>query len=125
MSVQRLAPVLPVRNVAAALERYAKLGFEGDAYREAGDEARGPIYGFLHWGTVELHLTRFDELDPNANTSACYLYVDDADALFARWKATGIEGRFVAPVDTPYGLREFAYVDPDGNLLRVGSELAS
>ena len=28
-----------------------------------------------------------------------------------------------APVDTDYGLREFALVDPDGNLLRIGSPL--
>jgi hypothetical protein len=125
MSVRRLAPVLPVKNVAVALERFRKLGFEGDAYREPGDEARGgPIYGFLRWGTVELHLACVAELDPSANTSACYLYVDDADALFERWKFTGVEGRFVEPVNTPYRLREFAYVDPDGNLLRVGSELA-
>jgi hypothetical protein len=27
------------------------------------------------------------------------------------------------PVDTDYGLREFAHVDPDGNLLRVGSPM--
>jgi hypothetical protein len=29
----------------------------------------------------------------------------------------------VAPVDTDYGLREFAVVDPSGNLVRVGSPL--
>ena len=124
MRVDRLAPVLPVRDVAAALVRFRKLGFEGDAYREPGDEARGgPVYGFLRWGSVELHVTRVDDLDPCTNTSACYLYVDAADPLFERWKSSGVEGRLVEPVDTPYGLREFAYVDPDGNLLRVGSEL--
>ena len=26
-----------------------------------------------------------------------------------------------APQDTPYGLREFAYIDPDGTAHRVGS----
>lgn len=125
MSVQRLAPVLPVKNVTVALERFRKLGFEGDAYREPGDEASGPIYGFLHWGTVELHLARVDDLNSLANTSAVYLYVDDADALYSRWKSAGVDGRFVDPVDTPYRLREFGYVDPDGNLLRVGSELTA
>ena len=37
--------------------------------------------------------------------------------------AAGVEDRLRAPFDTPYGLREFGYVDPDGNLLRVGSSL--
>jgi hypothetical protein len=48
-----------------------------------------------------------------------YLYVDDADALHAEWSS--IEGRHHRPEDTPYGLREGAFVDPDGNLLRYGS----
>ena len=29
-----------------------------------------------------------------------------------------------APEDSDYGLREFALVDPDGNLLRIGSFIA-
>jgi hypothetical protein len=48
-----------------------------------------------------------------------YLYVDDADALHAEWSS--VEGRHHRPEDTPYGLREGAYVNPDGNLLRYGS----
>jgi hypothetical protein len=35
----------------------------------------------------------------------------------------GIEGRFMGPHDTPYGLREFVYTDPDGIVHRVGSPL--
>ena len=61
--------------------------------------------------------------DPRTNTSACYLHVDDAQALFEEWSATGVKGRLHPPEDTEYGLREFAHVDPDGNLLRVGSPL--
>ena len=30
-------------------------------------------------------------------------------------------GTLTEPRRTPYGLREFAYTDPDGNLLRIGS----
>jgi uncharacterized glyoxalase superfamily protein PhnB len=53
-----------------------------------------------------------------------YFYVSDADALFAEWKALAdLGGRLHPPHDTPYGLREFAYVDPDGTLHRVGSPL--
>ena len=44
-------------------------------------------------------------------------------ALATEWSASGAEGRFVDPVDTDYGLREGAHIDPDGNLLRYGSPL--
>jgi uncharacterized glyoxalase superfamily protein PhnB len=116
----RVAPVLPVRDVSAALAHYRKLGFEADAYQASTVK---PVYGFLKRDGVHLHLTRVDDLDPMRSTSACYLYVDDANALFAEWDAAGVKGRLVAPEDTPYGLGEFAHVDPDGNLLRVGSEM--
>jgi hypothetical protein len=124
VSFQHIAPVLPVRNVARALERYRKLGFTGHAYREPGVSSEtDPVYGFLNWGDVEIHLSRFVALDPKASTSACYIYVDDADALYAAWVAAGVEGRLEPPVDTPYDLREMVYIDPDGNLLRVGSQM--
>ena len=119
--VDRVVPVLPVRDVAAALALYRRLGFAGRAYD--GQGGGEPVYGYLSWGAAELHLSRFRELDPAATTSACYLHVDDADALHAAWRAAGVAGRLHAAEDTPYGLREFAYVDPDGNLLRVGSPL--
>jgi hypothetical protein len=119
---ERVAPVLPVRNVARALEHYRKLGFRARPYLEPGiSTEHEPIYGYLAWDDVEIHLSGFDALDPTSNTSVCYLFVSDADAVYAVWRAAGVEGRFRAPVDTSYCKREFGYCDPDGNLLRVGS----
>jgi uncharacterized glyoxalase superfamily protein PhnB len=118
---KRVAPVLPVRSVPVALAHYRRLGFEGTAYAESW--ADDPEYGFLTWGPVSLHLARVSTLNPKTSISACYLYVSDADALYAAWQAAGIGGGLKQPTDTPYGLREFAYIDPDGNLLRVGSPL--
>jgi hypothetical protein len=115
------SPVLPVRNVAVALARFSRLGFAAKAYGPAG--AADPVYGFVSADKIELHLARVPELDPLANTSAVYLYCDDADALYAAWSRADVGGRFHAPEDTEYDLREFAYVDPDGNLLRVGAPL--
>lgn len=112
-----VAPVLPVRDLDAALERYRRLGFGARAYE--GD-AR---YGFAERGRISLHLSEWTEHDPKRTGSVVYLYVSDADALHAEWAAAGVEGRLGEPHDTDYGLREFAYVDPDGSLHRVGSEL--
>lgn len=116
---ERVAPILPVRDVRAALAHYWSLGFKVTAYDEAAED---PVYGFLDWGGVSLHLARVPDLDPESSVVACYLYVSDADALHAAWQAAGVGGRLTAVSETPYGLREFAHIDPDGNLLRVGAE---
>jgi hypothetical protein len=110
-----VAPVFPVADVMRAMEHYRQLGFEVSSHD------RGTGYAFVNRGEVWLHLAKVDGLDPRTTTSAAYLYVEDADALAAEWSALGAEGRFVDPVDTDYGLREGAHIDPDGNLLRYGS----
>lgn len=114
---ERVAPVIPVRDLDAALERYGRMGFSVHAYE---GEAR---YGFADRGSVSLHLSEWAEHDPKRTASVVYLYVSDADALFTEWSEDGIEGRFREPFDTDYGLREFALVDPEGTLHRVGSPL--
>jgi hypothetical protein len=74
---------------------------------------------------VSLHLSEWEDgHDPFPHGTGIYLYVDDADALHAQWRSAGVEGRLATPHDTPYRLREFAYVDPDGTVVRVGSPLA-
>lgn len=114
----RIAPILPVGDLDAALDRYRRLGFSVRSY------AGGERYGFVAHGEVSLHLTESPGHDPLRTSSMVYLYVSDADAVHAAWHAAGVDGRLVAPRDTPWGLREFAYVDPDGTLHRVGSPLA-
>ncbi|MFL7905157.1 bleomycin resistance protein [Azospirillum argentinense] len=96
---ERVTPILPVRDVRAALAHYRRLGFEASAYTDTDED---PFYGFLAWGDVTLHLTRVPNLEPARSTVACYLYVNDADALYAAWQAAKVDGRLTAPADTPY-----------------------
>jgi catechol 2,3-dioxygenase-like lactoylglutathione lyase family enzyme len=117
-SFESVAPVLPTRDVPAALARYEKLGFDVSVYQGRD------FYGYARRGQVSLHLSRVGDMEPNASLVSVYLYVSDADALYAEWSTSGVEGRFHRPTDTDYGLREGAYVDPDGNLLRYGSRLS-
>ena len=119
--MERAAPILPVRDVVAALAHYQQLGFETRAYQAADDP--NPVYGFVRWGEVVLHLALSPEHDPKTSASGCYLYVDDADQLHAAWRDASPAGRLGIPRDTAYGLREFYHVDPEGNLLRVGSPM--
>ena len=67
-------------------------------------------------------LQRALDHDPLRTAPAAYLHVPDADVLAAEWAPVDRTG---APVDTDYGLREGWHIDPDGNLLRFGSPLAS
>jgi catechol 2,3-dioxygenase-like lactoylglutathione lyase family enzyme len=118
-TLQRAAAILPVRDVRASLARYEKLGFTPRIYGDPSADER-LIYGFLHRDEGDLHLALTDNLDPHENQSAVYLYVDDPDALFRQWSEAGVDGSLNPPADRDWGMREMTYVDPDGNLLRIG-----
>jgi hypothetical protein len=115
-SITGMAAILPVRDLDTALDHYRRLGFRVNPYDSA--------YGYAVRGSADLHLAVRPGLDPRQNASCVYLYVDDAEALFAEWRAAGVEGQFFEPHDTEYGLREGAHIDRDGNLLRFGSRLS-
>ena len=108
----RFSPIFPVKDLRRALAHYATLGFVTTAYAE-GDE-----YGFADRDGIGLH---FAAEPDHAGGAETYLYVEDADALYAEWARPGVGGttRPVAPTD--YKLREGAHTDPDGNLIRFGS----
>ena len=109
--------MIPVRDLDAALMRYERLGFATHMY-DGTDR-----YGFADRDGVSLHITEWSEHDPKRTGAVVYLYVSDADAVHAEWAASGVEGRLGTPGDTDYGLREFAFVDVEGTLHRVGSPL--
>jgi glyoxalase/bleomycin resistance protein/dioxygenase superfamily protein len=113
---ERIAPVLTVSDVEAALARYRRLGFATELDESAH-------YGFVERDKVQIHLQADDLDDPGGTGGLVYLYVSDADALHAEWTSAGVEGRFMGPHDTPYSLREFVYTDPDGIVHKVGSPL--
>jgi catechol 2,3-dioxygenase-like lactoylglutathione lyase family enzyme len=105
----RASPVLPVADLDRALRHYAALGFATSRHDDT--------YGFAAWAGLELHLS----VDPDAGGVEVYLHVPDADAVAAAWNGPGT----TAPTPKPWHVREGSHVDPDGNLLRFGSPLAS
>jgi catechol 2,3-dioxygenase-like lactoylglutathione lyase family enzyme len=117
-----VAAILPVTDVRAALARYERLGFTPRTYRDPGPD-QPLIYGFLRRDNVHLHLALVTNFNPHTNTSAVYLYVDDPDALYRAWSEAAPEGCLEPPEDRDWGMREMTYVDPDGNLLRIGRTL--
>ena len=124
---EHAVPILPSRDLAASLRFYEGLGF-----RNAGAPPEEWDYLILLRGEVMLHLVHEPSVDPLRTASSCYVYVDDVDALHARWRDAWPEltpdqraagTRLVAPVETDHGMREMAVVDLDGNLLRAGSSI--
>jgi catechol 2,3-dioxygenase-like lactoylglutathione lyase family enzyme len=114
----RACPVFPVAELPRALEHYASLGFTTSTHDDR--------YGFAAWRGFELHLAVVPGIDPATSVVAAFLHVANADEVAAAWAGRWSRpARTVAPVDTAYGMREGAHVDPDGNLLRFGSPLPS
>lgn len=110
-------PILPSRSLRDTLAFYQRLGFDGEIHAH-GD------YAILTRGAVELHFFTYKELRPAESIAGCYIRVLDVESVdrafaLAELPRTGIPRQDTLE-DKPWGLREFAIVDPDGNLIRIG-----
>jgi catechol 2,3-dioxygenase-like lactoylglutathione lyase family enzyme len=120
LTLQSAVPILPSRDLDETHVFYERLGFHMSGAVYDG-------YLLLRREAAEIHFFLKPDVDPLTTDFSCYLRVDGADALYEEWAAQRIPhdaatgSRLVAPVDTDYGMREFALIDPNGNLLRIGS----
>jgi len=114
-------PILPSRSLPSTLEFYRRLGFEGEIL------GAGDAYAILTRGDLELHFFLHTELVPAESWAGCYLRVADVEPLHKEFLSAGLPLRGIPRMDAieskPWGMREFAVVDEDGNLLRVGQVL--
>ncbi len=111
-------PILPSRSVNDTLAFYRRLGFEGTV------SAFPFSYAILRRGPVELHFFTHEELKPAESNAGCYIRVADVESIYAAFSAAQLPAKGIPRMDSvtnkPWGMREFAIVDPDGNLIRVG-----
>jgi hypothetical protein len=114
--IKATIPILPSLNLDETSGFYARLGFIEDS-RWVGE------YLIVTRDECEIHFWACTEPEISENSS-CYVYVEDAAALYAEYLAKGIE-RMEAPAKTDYDILEFNIVDPHGNLIRIGSEAAA
>jgi len=112
----RVAPIFPVSDLAAALAYYRGIGFGAREWHGAG-------YGFVTFEGAEIHLGVEPDLDTRVDRrSSAYLFVEDADALYAEYAAQGVE--FARGLgNMPWHCREFVVKDCDGRLLAFGANL--
>lgn len=111
-------PILPSRSVKDTVAFYKRLGFEG------GPHESDSGYAILRRGGVELHFFTHADLVPEESSAGCYIRVLDVESFYrsclpSHLPSTGIP-RMDTLEDKPWGLREFAVIDPDGNLVRIG-----
>jgi uncharacterized glyoxalase superfamily protein PhnB len=110
-------PIMPVVDMAAAVEFYERAGFGVRVWRGEDDDA-GAGYGFVDYDGRSVFDLDAVDIDPARNRAGCYLIVDDADAWHARLTAAELD---VTPIDDmPWGMREFTLHDPFGNSIRIG-----
>lgn len=103
-------PVLASLDIERSVEFYcSRLGFTSMHVQKG-------TYGIVSRGAVQLHFWACSERHIAENTS-CRVRVEGVDALFAQCQAFGIVHPNAALQNRPWGTREFAVLDPDGNLV--------
>lgn len=124
MTFTSLCPILPCLDLEETRKIYEAIGFKTQGVWED--------YGYLIMlgGEAEVHFTQIKDLDPAKNTSAGYLRLADVDGLSdclagLGWPDDNVSiPRFGPATDTPWGMRETFWIDPNGNLIRAGVEMA-
>jgi catechol 2,3-dioxygenase-like lactoylglutathione lyase family enzyme len=110
-------PILPSRDLNATLAFYGRLGFEGRIHPHGG-------YAILTRGSVEVHFFLHRDLRPEESWAGCYLRVSEVEKTYQEFNTAGLPRQGIprqdALEDKPWGMREFAVVDADGNLVRIG-----
>jgi len=103
---------MPTTDVARSVGWYRAAGFAVEVH---GD------FVMTRRDDIELFLSPNPEHDPKRTASCVYVRVTDADALHAGWTAAAVGVGELR--DTDYRMREFALIDPDGNMMLFGSPL--
>ena len=119
--IRQIVPVFFSRNIPATVAWYeAKLGFKC-----LGTWQDPPVYAIIARDQNALHFRCADA--PTANPEKysdelldAYIFVEDADALYAEYAAQGLE--FTRELgNMPWNSREFVVKDCDGRLLAFGA----
>ena len=111
MNFHPASPILRVRDLAASLDWYVRvLGFSVD-WQDPG------IIGSVSRGRCNLMLCEGDQGQPG---TWAWIGVGDVERLHDEFRGTGATIRN-PPTNYPWA-REMQVVDPDGHVLRFGSE---
>lgn len=114
--LHQAAPILPCRDIEKSISFYEQqLGFK--------TVFKYDDYVGLARDSVSIHLFKFDDLNPLENYGMCYIYVTNIAILFEEYQAKGVIHPNAPLEAKSWGMQEFAVLDPDNNLIRVGETL--
>ncbi|HEX2914389.1 MAG TPA: VOC family protein [Chloroflexia bacterium] len=112
--LEQATPILPSRDLNKTATFYTqKLGF-----KQTGSEHPG--YLMIQRDNISLHFFLAENFDPTKDAGMCYVYVSNVEALYLEYQASGVIHPNGALEHKPWGMYEFAVLDPDNNLLRIG-----
>lgn len=114
-----VVPVLPVRDLARAMDFYRRLGFNAHAWQNSD------FYGFLERDGQNVHLSRSEKLIGNQSPASAYFYLvkGTAELLQAEFRTAGVE--ILNPLaPRPWNMKDFTISDPDGNMLHFGEDIS-
>lgn len=120
--IRQIAPQFFTMEMAATLAYYKdRLGFDC-----VGTWDDPPAYAIVARDEHRIHFRLADPPRPNPDKYAdelldAYLFIENADALYAEYLERGVEFTRVLG-DTPWHSREFVVKDCDGRLLAFGSD---
>jgi len=121
--IRQIAPQFFTMDLPATLAYYAeKLGFDC-----VGTWHDPPVYAIV---ARDQHRIHFRSAEPPSSHPEkyddelldAYVFVDDADKLYAEYAARGVEFTR-ALANTPWHSREFVVKDGDGRLLAFGASV--
>jgi uncharacterized glyoxalase superfamily protein PhnB len=121
--IRQIAPQFFTMDIPATLAYYQdKLGFAC-----LGTWQDPPVYAIVARDQQGIHFRCAEPPKANPGKYAdelldAYLFIEDADALYAEYAARGVEFTR-APANMPWRSREFVVKDCDGRLLAVGANL--
>jgi len=121
--IRQIAPVFFTMDIPATVAWYNdKLGFEC-----LGTWHDPPVYAIVARDRHTVHFRCAEPPAPNPDKYReelldAYLFVEDADVLYAEYAARGVEMTRELG-NMPWRSREFVVKDCDGRLLAFGSDL--
>ena len=121
--IRQIAPQFFTIDLPATLAYYSeKLGFDC-----VGTWQDPPVYAIVTRDEHRIHFRCAEPPTPNPEKYGdelldAYLFIDDADGLYAEYAARGVEFTR-ALANTPWLSREFVVKDCDGRLLAFGASL--
>jgi len=121
--IRQIVPVFFTLNIPGTLAYYKdKLGFQC-----LGTWQDPPVYAIVARDQHAIHFRCAEAPTANPDKYAdelldAYLFIEDADALYAEYAAKGVEFTR-GPANMPWHSREFVVKDCDGRLLAFGANL--